>query len=427
MNPLQSGISTQPYHTPVNPTQPLEMPGPQAQHPHPPTLSLAGLSANTHLALAQVESHTNGHHQLMVLLAQNSIADGTVQLVSSDGAHAHYGQWVNAPSGEAVTLTVRTRLNDRAQYDITGLDLFVPSSGRLDSIVLSAPAPALISSEAHLGDSPVTSGQLPSRSSLADYSRSELMQALIEQRNPQDFPSAPRPSGASFSTQPGGASESVNRKRPSATDEQIVDHLRHSDGSLRTQKGVASSLHAIGLAASVARIATQLQNAGGVRFLPGATDEQIDTYLHREDGLLRKTREVADALRTAGLGANDHRILIRLRNAGGKRPMQIATDEELSAHLRSEDGALRTTKEVLSALHTVGLGANDRRIRAQLRDAGGGEPMPSATDEQLNAHLRNENGVLRTAKEVLSALHTAGLETNANRIKSRLQQIRGRN
>ncbi|TPG84388.1 hypothetical protein EAH72_35085, partial [Pseudomonas caspiana] len=211
--------------------------------------------------------------------------------------------------------------------------------------------------------------------------------------------SAPYPA-TSLSSRSGPTSEGQPPTRRGATVEQINAHLRNDDGSLRTQKEVASALHAAGWGASNARItaqrqaaggarttriAAQLQAAGGARYLPGATVEQINAHLHNDDGSLRTQKDVASALHAAGWGASTTRIAAQLQAAGGARTTRIA---------------------------------------AQLHAAGGARYLPGATVEQINAHLRNDDGSLRTQKDVASALHAAGWGASAARIAAQLQAAR---
>ncbi|WLI10788.1 hypothetical protein [Pseudomonas sp. FP603] len=239
-----------------------------------------------------------------------------------------------------------------------------------------------------------------------------MTQALITKSSTQNFSGAPLPSGASVSTQSmvfshdgsagtstgvpgpsrnrpahavssapyqapslssrsGAASEGQPPKRRGATDNQISAHLHNDDGSLRTRSDVISTLHAVGLGAGSKRIGAQLQAAGGARRLRGATDAQIDAHLHNDDGSLRTQRAVASALQAAGLGADTSRITAQLQAAGGARHLRGATDEQINAHLHNDDGSLRTRSDVASALHAVGLGASSARIDALLQAARG--------------------------------------------------------
>ncbi|WLI10737.1 MULTISPECIES: hypothetical protein [Pseudomonas] len=230
------------------------------------------------------------------------------------------------------------------------------------------------------------------------------------------------------------------RRLRGATDAQINARLHNDDGSLRTRSGVASALQAAGLGAGVTRIAAQLQAAGlgagvaritaqlaagGARLRPGATDAQIDAHLHNDDGSLRTRSGVASALRAAGLGASSARIDAQLQAAGGARLRPGATDAQIDAHLHNDDGSLRTHSGVASALQAAGLGASTMRIAAALRAAGGARLLRGATDAQINAHLHNDDGSLRTRSDVASALHAAGLGAGVVRIDAQLQAARG--
>jgi len=181
MNPLQSGIPSH-YTGSVNSAQSLEAPVAQTQPQHPQTLSLASLSTQAYHALNQTEAQPNGHHQLMALLAHNGITDGALQLRPTQGADAHYEQQVTIlPENDVAHLTVRAQLNERAQYDIAGIDLHVPSTGRTESIFLSAPLPP--------ANTPAPTPPVSS-SCLAQYSRSDLMQGSIEQHHPREATNA---------------------------------------------------------------------------------------------------------------------------------------------------------------------------------------------------------------------------------------------
>jgi hypothetical protein len=211
------------------------------------------------------------------------------------------------------------------------------------------------------------------------------------------------------------------RQLPGATDVQIAEHLHNADGSLRTARDVTSALHAVGLGAARNRIMAQLHAAGGARHLPGATDAQIAEHLHNADGLLRTTRDVASALHAVGLGASDKRIGTHLQNAGGAQRLPGATDAQIAEHLYNADGSLRAITDVASALHAVGLGADEKRIGIQLKTAGKAQRLPSATDAQIAEHLHHPQGSLRTTRDTLSALHDVGLGAGKDRIHAQLQ------
>jgi hypothetical protein len=125
------------------------------------------------------------------------------------------------------------------------------------------------------------------------------------------------------------------------------------------------------------------------------------------------------------LGAGVARIDAQLQAAGGARYLTSATDAQITAHLHNDDGSLRTRRGVASVLHTAGLGAGVARITAQLQAAVGARLRPGATDAQIDAHLHNDDGSLRTRSDVASDLHAAGLGAGVARITARLQAARG--
>ncbi|WP_157079304.1 hypothetical protein, partial [Serratia ficaria] len=143
MNPLQLGLSSRPQLSSGNAAQSLDAAGTQSRINHPETLSLAGLSDSSYLALTDDNAQSNGHHKLMVLLAFNNITDGGMKLSQAQGQDAHYQTNITIPLERGTApLTVRARLNEQARYDVTGIDLHVPSWGRPESLTLSAPASA---------------------------------------------------------------------------------------------------------------------------------------------------------------------------------------------------------------------------------------------------------------------------------------------
>lgn len=201
MTPLQSGIPI-PYHAqPTNTAEAQEASSSQVQHPHPSTLSFSGLSSNAQLALKQVADQPNGHHKFMAQLVLNGIGDGALRIrVPQDkGADVHYDREVTSRDQLAAHLTVCTRLNDQARYDIASIGLHVPSSGETHSITLFAPPPAIPNDEAASATSTQTSST--TRKLSENYTESQLRAALIRQRNPQDFSGPPLPSGVSSNTQ----------------------------------------------------------------------------------------------------------------------------------------------------------------------------------------------------------------------------------
>ncbi len=133
---------------------------------------------------------------------------------------------------------------------------------------------------------------------------------------------------------------------------------------------------------------------------------------------------VSTHLRNAdGLGASSNRIAAQPQAA--RRPRLGAEHLQIEARLRNPDGSLRTQRAVVRALHAAGLGAGESRIRAQLHAAGGARHLPSATDAQINAHLHNPDGSLRTHRGVASALRAAGWGAGHARITTLRQDALG--
>lgn len=189
----------QPYAGPINTEPPVAASSAQTR-PHPEKLSLADLSPNARLALKLLEGQVNKRHKVMALLVQNGIVDGTLRIHKAPGTKPHYMQKVNLKQEKDFAhLTVRTSLNDWAQYDITGIDLHVPSWDRTESIALSAPPPATTHHEAASdmdGQASMAAGNLA-----AHASRAQLTQALMMQNSYQYFSGAPLPLDASVGTQ----------------------------------------------------------------------------------------------------------------------------------------------------------------------------------------------------------------------------------
>lgn len=142
MNPIQPSIPTYSHAVPSNTAQGLVPASLHAQYSHSQALSLARISVNAQLALEQIKDQSNNLHRFLALLTKHGIADTALHLQSTQGADAHYGRNVNIQGGgDAAHLTVRVRLNDQAQYDIAGVDLHMPESGRTESIHLSSRPP----------------------------------------------------------------------------------------------------------------------------------------------------------------------------------------------------------------------------------------------------------------------------------------------
>ncbi|WP_223538375.1 hypothetical protein, partial [Pseudomonas sp. GL-B-16] len=353
-----------------------------------------------------------------------------------------------SPAGD---LAVCARLNEQSQYDVISI------SSPTEMFFLTDPSPAAWHDRA---SSVTDSEQLPvSSHSDAQHSRGQLTQVMIRQNNPQDLLGWPLPSGVSVGTQStvfsddgsaataaipgprrtrtahaprprpypasswsGAPSEGTRQRRSAATNEQIRAHLKNDDGTLRTHGAVVSALHTAGLGAGYNRILIQLQAAGGARHLPSATNDQIRAHLKNDDGTLRTKKAVVSALHAAGLGADKYRIPNQLQAAGGGRRLRGATNDQIRARLKNDDGTLRTQQAVASSLNAAGVGARSARILAQLQAAVGARRLPSATDDQIRAHLKNDDGTLRTHGAVVSALHAVGMGAQDKRIRNLLQE-----
>jgi hypothetical protein len=139
MNHLQRSIPSQHYTISNDAGQPAQAVNSQTPNPHPPELTLAMLSLGAHIALERIEAQPNAHHQLMALLVRNGIDEGNMRVVFAQGADAHYEEQLHVlPENDAARLTLRVILNQQAQYDVAGIDLYVPSSDRRDHITFAA-------------------------------------------------------------------------------------------------------------------------------------------------------------------------------------------------------------------------------------------------------------------------------------------------
>ncbi|WP_223538307.1 hypothetical protein, partial [Pseudomonas sp. GL-B-16] len=125
-----------------------------------------------------------------------------------------------------------------------------------------------------------------------------------------------------------------------------------------------------------------------------------------------------------GKGARTKRILIHLRAAGMPQRLQAATDDEIKAHLRNEDDSLRTQAAVVDSLHAAGRGAGSDRILAHLHAAGMPQRLQHATDDEIKEHLRNEDDSLRTRGAVASALKKVGKGADNRRIQDLMRKAR---
>lgn len=331
----------------------------------------------------------------MALLAQNGIVDGALRLLETPGAELHYRQDVNVlPEKELAQLTVRASLNDRAQYDITGIDLYVPSRGRTESITLSAPPPAFQHPEARAvgrADAPLASSQQAAHNSPGQLTRARTMG-----NNLQAFPGA------------------QSAKRRGVTDGELNVHLYKDGGVLRTMGEFTSAVRGAGLHVRDKRMGDLLKAAGGGK--KHTSDAEIITHLRNADRSFRTYGEVAGIMRAAGFSVGERRIRAQLNTIQGNLPLLDATDGQLDQHLHNDDRSLKTPRQIGRALRAVGLKASADRIKAHREAAGGQRDLITATDDQIKAQLRKPDGTARTKDEVGDALRSAGLTVRNDRI-----------
>ncbi|MBD1599114.1 hypothetical protein [Pseudomonas typographi] len=204
----------------------------------------------------QVERQPDAHHQLFALLARNGIADGALQIHTSQQTEANYRQQLNVPDAGLADLTVQAKLNDKSQYDIVGITLHVLSSGNTESIRLGAPAPALTSA----------APQPMADRLAAQSSRGQLTQALIGQSAPHGFPPAPQSSAAG----PSGPAVSHDAGVPAINDEPLYGvHTHGAEAEVRFLKEPPKEV------AQMCKLAIDLI---GKSFPPGFNHIDFDFY-----------------------------------------------------------------------------------------------------------------------------------------------------
>lgn len=139
LRPLRPNVATTP---PVRVAGPVSQPaGPS----HPGLFTMAVISENSMLGLAQMLCQPDGHQQLYATLAREGMVDGTLTLQRAEGNVAQYAQLVNLPLNEGVaTLQVGVQLNEQARYDVKNISLLVHNTGASETMHLSAGAPPVI-------------------------------------------------------------------------------------------------------------------------------------------------------------------------------------------------------------------------------------------------------------------------------------------
>ncbi|WP_157079285.1 hypothetical protein [Serratia ficaria] len=140
MNPISSSGYKNSFS--VNSVQQRASSRAPATYNHPGSLSLALLSSDTFSILDQKENKFSGSHKRLILLARSGIADGTLRMSSSQSSHATYKQRVNLPDAGQADLTVKTRLNEKSQYEITEIGLHIHASDITEAMSLPTSAGA---------------------------------------------------------------------------------------------------------------------------------------------------------------------------------------------------------------------------------------------------------------------------------------------
>lgn len=138
---------------------------------------------------------------------------------------------------------------------------------------------------------------------------------------------------------------------------------------------------------------------------------------------MRTRQALQEALHASGLGIIRRKITEQLRPVRGEKHRPSSRDDQIRAHLRNQDGSLRKQEEILNALHDAGLGAANERIAKELVTVREVIKRPSAEDHQILPHLRNKNGSLRTQRQVAAALPEVGLGAANERIADLINDV----
>ena len=251
-----------------NPASPVL--GGQGQTHHPRMLSLADMSQNTLAAL----DLCNQNHQILAMLAIDSVADSALNLQSGQGRDAYYA----TADGD---LSVHARLNDQALHDIISI-----ASPYANTVYLSV-GPR------------VTTHPTASHSALVAASSSPAQWILR-------------------SSAPAANPYQVRRTRkPGATDQQIQEELRDSNNILRNESQIAEALSNRGLGVRSTRLTEALQNVRGPKLRPSASDAQIITELRRAGPKgCGTSRQSTESCRTRGTGRSGPKTATTIAGTG---------------------------------------------------------------------------------------------------------------
>lgn len=102
-------------------------------------------------------------------------------------------------------------------------------------------------------------------------------------------------------------------------------------------------------------------------------------------------------------------------------PHSYGSDGETARLLANQSMHLYNERPSRPSARGVPLGAQLQGVGAALQAAGGARRGPAASDDQIRANMRNDNGSLRTRPEVEDALRAHGLSASAMRIITQLR------
>ena len=211
--------------------------------------------------------------------------------------------------------------------------------------------------------------------------------------------------------------------RKFATDDIIKKYLHKTDGTVRTVVAVESAMREDGFGVGDKRIRKQLNLVRGDVRLPAANDAQITAQLRTTKGTLRTEDQVLAALHAEGIGARKDRIARLLRVARETAHIKIKpTPDQLEAFIRHENGSVKSSRAAATALRTAGFGIRADTLLKQLKDARAADNTPvRASDDQVKAHMHNDDGSLKTKEEITNALGSAGMQATDRRIAALLK------
>ncbi|WP_223538310.1 hypothetical protein [Pseudomonas sp. GL-B-16] len=371
MNPIQPGIPLQHRIELSNAGQSLEPMSSQVRHCHPDKLWLAKLSSNAELALKQMATQPNAAHQSMASLINDALKDNTLQLQSTDQRIAIYQASGNLPGNHhPMSIANLTNAKVMSIANITNAEVVIHTrlndQSRYDIVGIDLQVPSSgLNESIRLPGPPllVTHGDA---GSVMDSQQPPVSSQLAAQYSRGQLTAA--------LIRLNGPQDSSGAPLPSGVSTSTPSMVFSDDGSTGPSTAIAGPGRTpTGYMAPTQPYPTSSPSGaaskGKRKKLPSATDNEIKAHLHNTDNSLRTQLDVAQALRNIGKGARTKRILIHLRAAGMPQRLQAATDDEIKAHLRNEDDSLRARDAVVHSLHAAGRGAGSDRITHQLQVA----------------------------------------------------------